>query len=280
MMEDVDEFIANLLNDLKRNRLTLPTLPQVALRINNTIDDPISTAKNIAKIISTDAALTARMIQTANSAFYRRDTRVEDVQAAVTRLGVKVVRNIVTSLLIKQVFHTKYKILKNHMENLWLHSTHVAAISFVLAKTFTSLKPEEAMLGGLIHDIGELPILAYAEKYPLIANDEPILNKIIEKIGPALGKTMLQTWKFSPQLVTVAAEREYLSRNSAEPVDYTDVVMIANLHCYIGAQHRLAKVNWSSIPAFNKLGLTPDQSIKTMHEAGEEILEIKKLLSD
>lgn len=280
MMEDVDEFIANLLNDLKRNRLTLPTLPQVALRINNTIDDPISTAKNIAKIISTDAALTARMIQTANSAFYRRDTRVEDVQAAVTRLGVKVVRNIVTSLLIKQVFHTKYKILKNHMENLWLHSTHVAAISFVLAKTFTSLKPEEAMLGGLIHDIGELPILAYAEKYPLIANDEPTLNKIIEKIGPALGKTMLQTWKFSPQLVTVAAEREYLSRNSAEPVDYTDVVMIANLHCYIGAQHRLAKVNWSSIPAFNKLGLTPDQSIKTMHEAGEEILEIKKLLSD
>jgi HD-like signal output (HDOD) protein len=277
MTDNVDKFISSLLNDLKRNQLKLPTLPQVALKVSEVIDNPESRAKDVAKIISKDAALSTRLIQMANSAMYRGTSHVEDVQTAVARLGLKLIRNMVTSLLIKQLFHTRYDKLKNRMELLWFHSTLVGAISFVLASKYTSLKADEAMLSGLVHDIGALPIIAYAEKFPDIANDEQILDQIIEKIGPILGKTMLQTWHFSPDLVAVAAECKNLQRQS-DKVDYTAIVMVANLHSYLGSKHPLGKVNWPEIPAFKSLGLTPDESINTLQEAKENIREIQQML--
>lgn len=279
MGPDVDEFISKLLNDLKNNRLKLPTLPQVALKISDAIDNPKSTAKDVMRMVATDAALSARLIQVANSAMYRTNTPVEDVQTAITRLGMKQVRNLASSLIIRQLFHTKFPGLKKRLERLWIHSAHVAAISFVLAKKYTKLKPDEAMLGGLVHDIGELPILTYAEKFPAIAANEATLDEIAIKLGPVLGKAMLETWKFSPTLVSIAGEHENLKRNSTAPVDYTDIVIIANLHSYIGTQHPLANRSWADIPALQKLGLSPDDSIKALQEAREDIKEIQKLLS-
>lgn len=279
MQDEVDKFISNLLSDLKNNRLTLPTLPQVAIKVSDTLDNPDSTAKDIARIITTDAALTARLIQVANSPLARGNTKVDDVQAAITRLGLKLVKNLVASLLIKQLFHTKYDLLKKRLRELWGHTTHVAAISFILARDHTSLKAEEAMLGGMVHDIGELPILAYAEKYPAIAEDEATLTQITEKIAPVLGKTMLQAWRFSDELIPVATQCEDLSRNASNEADYVDVVLLANLHSYIGKKHHLAEIDWEKIPALKKLGMNPDESIKALHEARDEIREIQTLLA-
>jgi HD-like signal output (HDOD) protein len=279
MATEVDEFINKLLGDLRRNDLRLPTLPQVALKITDTIENPNSTAKDVTRVVATDAALSARLIQVANSALYRSATRVEDVQMAVTRLGMKQVRNIATSLLIRQLFHTKYEGLKKRLEKLWSHSAHVAAISAVLARKHTKLKPDEAMLAGLIHDIGELPILAYAEQFPAIAASETTLDEITEKIGPALGKAMLQVWKFAPPMITVVAEHENLARNAPGEPDYCDVVLVANLHSYLGTQHRLGRANWADVPALKKLGLSPEESINTMKEAREDVLEMQRLLT-
>ena len=275
MASEVDEFISKVLDDLKNNRLKLPTLPQVALKINDTIENPNSTAKDVTRIVATDAALSARLIQVANSPMYRTSSPAEDVQAAVTRLGMKQVRNLASSLLIRQLFHTKFPVLKTRLERLWTHSAHVAAISYVLAKKRTKLKPDEAMLGGLVHDIGELPILFYAEKFPAIAANETTLDNITDKIGPVLGKVMLQTWKFPATLVTVVGEHENLARNADGPVDYADIVLVANLHSYIGSQHPHTKRDWSNIPALKKLGLTPEESIKTLNAARDEILEVQ-----
>lgn len=279
MPEDVDKFISTLLDDLKTNRLKLPTLPQVAIKVGNIIDDPKTTTKEIAKIISTDAALTARLIQVANSVLYRGISPVEDIRTAVTRLGIKLIRNIVTSLIIRQLFHTKYDILRKRMEKLWLHSAHVAAISYVLAGKYTSIKPDEALLGGLIHNIGELPILTYAEKFPSIADSEETLDNISGSIGPVLGKTMLQAWKFPPSLIIVAAEYTNIQRPSPGLIEIIDIVVVAKLHSYIGTQRHLAQTNWATIPAFNKFKLTPEESISTLQKAREEILEIQKLLT-
>lgn len=279
MPEDVDKFISTLLDDLKTNRLKLPTLPQVAIKVGNIIDDPKTTTKEIAKIISTDAALTARLIQVANSVLYRGISPVEDIRTAVTRLGIKLIRNIVTSLIIRQLFHTKYDILRKRMEKLWLHSAHVAAISYVLAGKYTSIKPDEALLGGLIHNIGELPILTYAEKFPSIADSEETLDNISGSIGPVLGKTMLQAWKFPPSLIIVAAEYTNIQRSSPGLIEIIDIVVVAKLHSYIGTQRHLAQTNWATIPAFNKFKLTPEESISTLQKAREEILEIQKLLT-
>ena len=274
----VEQVITEILADLKHNRLKLPALPQVALKINDIIDKPDTDAKKIAKVVSADAALTIRLIQVANSPLVRTGTAVENVQAAITRMGLGGVRSIVTSFLVNQLFHTQYDSLRTRITTLWNHSTRVAAICHVLTSHFTRLKPDEAMLAGLIHDIGKLPLIAKAENSPGLANNVALMDEIDEKLHCKLGKVIVQTWGFAPELVSAVAEHEDLMRDS-EKLDITDIVTVANLLSYAGREHRHNRVNWSEIPAFKKLGLTPEDSIAILEEARDEIGEIVKLLT-
>lgn len=80
-----------ILDDLERDRLPLPTLPEVALKVRETVDDEDATIKDVAQIIETDAVLSARIIQIANSALYRGLSYAENVQSATRRMGLNTV---------------------------------------------------------------------------------------------------------------------------------------------------------------------------------------------
>jgi len=278
---DVDQIITEILGDLKANRLQLPTLPAVAVKINDIIDRPDASARKMARVLGTDAALSARLIQAANSPLLRAHKPVDNVRSAIARLGMRTVRNLVTSFLVGQLFHSRYNTLRQQVAVLWNHSIHVAAISYVLALRFSKLNPDEAMLAGLIHDIGKLPITAKAEDHPQLANDADTMDDLSTRLHPALGKLIVQAWNFAPEFITAVAEHDNLQRHSPK-LDLADIVTVANLHSYTGNRktrnpHRDA--DWSSVPAFRKLGLDPLSSIDVLKEAHDEIREIQRLLT-
>lgn len=274
----VDRFVSDMLADIKNNRLKLPILPEIAFKVRATVNDTNAAAVTIAKAVSSDASIAARLLQVANSPLYRGANAIGNLQSAIARLGPPLVRNLVTSLILKQIFQTKSAMLKQRLQVLWEHSSQVAATSHALARKLTSLKPDEAMLAGLIHDIGALPILVKAEGYPALVNDAAKLDETIEKLHAAIGRLILESWKFPPELVTVAAEHENLFRIS-DTVDYTDVVTVANLHSYLGSKHPLARNRFSDVPAFTKLGLTPETSVALLEEVAVELKEVKSLLA-
>jgi HD-like signal output (HDOD) protein len=274
----VDRFVVEMLDDIKNNRLKLPILPEVAFKVREAVNNTNAAAAAIAKAVSSDASIAARLLQVANSPLYRGTNAISNLQSAIARLGPPLVRNLVTSLILKQLFQTKSPLLRQHMQTLWEHSTQVAAISHILARKFTRLKPDEAMLAGLIHDIGVLPILVKAESHPELLADEAQLNDIIDRLHPAIGRLILEAWKFPPELVAVAAEHENLTRIS-EQMDYTDIVTVANLHSHLGSKHRHAKVRFIDVPAFTKLGLTPETSVATLEEASAEMKDVKSMLA-
>ena len=82
----------SIIDDLNNDRLPLPTLPEVAIKVRETVDDDNATIRDIADIINTDAALSARIIQVANSALYRGISTADNVQMAITRMGLNTVR--------------------------------------------------------------------------------------------------------------------------------------------------------------------------------------------
>lgn len=278
-MDTAEQFLAGLLDDLKGNRLKLPTLPEAAVQIRKVIEDGEASAAQIARIIGIDLALATRLMQVANGPLYRGTTKIDSLQTAVARLGIDQVRSLVTSLLMQQIFQTRHPGLKRRVQELWLHSTRVAAISEMFARRFTRLSPEQAMLAGLIHDIGALPILARAESVASLAENPAALDEAVEKLHAAFGRAILETWKFAPELVTAVSRHEDLQYRSENGPDYTDVVLVANLHSYLGTSHRLARVSWADIPAFAKLGLTPDESLKALEAAREELREVQQLLA-
>jgi len=266
-----EKFLEQLLEDLENDRLVLPTLPEVALKVRDTLENEDSSLLDVAKVITSDAALSARMIQVSNSPLLRAANPIETVEAAVTRMGSNMIQNLVTSMVMEQMFQATSDVTDKRLRKIWEHSTEVAAISHALASQFTKLQPEQAMLAGLVHDIGALPILSRAEDYPDLLDDEATLDRIIRSVHTTIGAEILRKWNFPEELIAVAEEHEDLDRVSKNGADYVDVVIVANLQSLIDTNHPHAKVEWATVPAFEKLGLQTDVSIVDMDETNANI---------
>lgn len=274
----VEKFTDLIIDDIEHDRLRLPVIPRVAAKIHKVIENPNASANDIAKVLSTDPSLSARILQVANSPLVRGENHIDNLQLAVSRMGNSMIQSTVTSFLVKQLFRSSNTTLQNILNQVWSHSAHVAAICHILARMFTHLKPDEAMLGGLIHDIGKLPILSKAERFPKLASNQELLVKIMKRLHCRLGKTILEAWNFNEHLIAAAADHETLNRDS-EKLDIADVVLVANLHSLAGTP-QFSAIDWTQIPALKKLDLDPEKSLAVLSEAQGEITQIRKLLEN
>ena len=143
------------------------------------------------------------------------------------------------------------------MREVWRKSLEIAGISYALCRRYTQLKPDQAALGGLVHQIGVLPILTYAEDHNELLADSISLNHVIDQIHPLIGDKLLRVWDFPEKLVKLPGQYLDFQRDS-ERVDYVDVVQVASLYCHKGTDHPIARVNAFDVPAFKKLGIDPD----------------------
>lgn len=279
----IEKFWNDLISDIKSNKITLPALPEVVLKTRKLLDDNNASAAQVARAIKMDATITTRMLRLVNSPLYRSDHKIEDVKIAITRLGHNNVRSVITSLAMEQLYNTSFsRQTKKILRETWEHSAHVAALSYLIARDYTSLAPldpDEAMLAGLIHDIGKLPILEYIEVVPDLMINETAMRKVIEILHTRIGRIVLKTWNFSDEFIEVAAEHENLMRDPGLTADYTDVVIVANLLTHIGSKHPHTLLDWSKIPAFSRLGLSPEETIDVIKGAAEEIREIRDFFS-
>jgi len=255
----------------------LPSLPEVALKVRDTLADENANTKAVAKVISTDAALSAKLIQVANSPLLRGTKHIDSVDMAVTRMGNTTVRNTVNSLIVQQIFQPTTDITDKLFRTFWAHSTEVAAISQALA-SMARLKPDQAMFAGLVHDIGALPIIKYAEDIPELLDNPSVLAEIIREQHTTIGVALLSSWEFPQDIINVAAKHEDLEYDPGGPADLVDVVIAANLQSYFGKDHPLSKVTWGEVPSFTRLGLDTEVSVIDMEDTGESIKEVQASL--
>ncbi|AIG05274.1 HDOD domain protein [Pseudomonas fluorescens] len=234
--------------------LVLPTLPEVALKIRQAAEDPEVSISHLSKVISRDTALTARLIKVVNSPLLRASQEVTDLHTAITRLGTNYSSNLAIGLVMEQIFHARSDVVEQKMREVWRRSLEVAGVCYVLCRNHSQLKPDQAALGGLVHQIGVLPILTYAEDHYELLSDPVSLNHVIDSIHPLLGDKLLRGWDFPEMLVNVPAHYQNLERHSAS-LDYVDLVQIAVLYCHKNTRHPLANAALSNLPAFKKLRL-------------------------
>jgi len=103
-----DHVISAILADIKGGKLKLPVLPEVATQVRRMVDNDNSSSAELADLISRDATLATRLLQVSNSAFYGGSTEIITAHMAVARLGRRQVRNLVTSLVMQNLFTTKH----------------------------------------------------------------------------------------------------------------------------------------------------------------------------
>lgn len=275
-MTDLAERVQTQLMDaIDKDQLVLPTLPEVALRVREAAEDPDVSIQALVQEISNDAALSARLIKVVNSPLLRTRQEITDLSMAVNRMGITYTANLATGLAMTQMFQATSDVIDQKMRQVWARSLEVAGISHVLCRHYTRLKPDQATLGGLVHQIGVLPILSYAEEHDELLRDPASLELVIERLHPLLGDRILEAWDFPQPLRRIPSQHLDFQRDSAA-TDYADVIQVAMLQSLSGTDHPFTAMDWNSLPSFVKLGLTQsegeDEDLSAEMEAAMQLL--------
>jgi HD-like signal output (HDOD) protein len=275
----IETVQSELMDAINNDELILPTLPEVALQVREAAEDPDVGISELSKVISNDAALTARIIKVVNSPLLRSSSEISDLNMAVARLGMGYTTNLAMGLAMEQMFQATSDVIDRRLREVWQRSTEIAGISHVLCRHFTRLPPDQATLAGLVHQIGILPILTYAEDNGQLLNDSFTLEKVIERLHPELGQRILQAWDFPPALACVPVEHLDFDRQTPQQ-DLVDIVQVALLQSYAGSEHPLGKIDWTGVDAFRKLGLevieqslSADEDLSASMEAATQMLQ-------
>jgi len=269
--------------ELRSNQLTLPSVPDVAWKVRRLVDRDDTAAEQVADAVSADPALAAKLVRACNSALYRGFSDVRNVREAVIRLGMHTTRQLVTVFSMREVFRSNRPSLQQEMDRLWRHSREVAALSWVLADSVTSIDPEEALLAGLLHDIGVVPILVQAEHHVNIFADKANLDHAIKELRGDVGTAVLENWAFPAKFLDAVRHAEDWAWESPEASpQLADVVIVAQLHSLIGANQSAELPLFDQVPSYRKLGelkLNASRSLQVLTEARARVDEVHRLLS-
>lgn len=277
MNAKVDIFFNELKESVEDDSLTLPSLPEVALKIRDAVESEGSTTEQVADALSQDGSLSARLLQVVNSPLYRPRNPIDDLQMAVTRMGIGLVRDLVMNLAMKQMFQSTSAVLDKKFRDVWATSVDVAAICQMMAVSVDSIKREQALLAGLIHNIGALPILMIAENDDDLFHDEVALNSIVWELQGPVGELILKSWNFSDGLIEVVTKCHDFNSAEESSTKLVDLVQVGLLQGGFVADEYTPD-DWSSVPAFSRLGMDSEVNVIEIEGNQESIDEAKQTL--
>ena len=281
--EDVDTaaftFVGMLAEDVSSGEFDLPSWPEVVVQIRRALEDDDCCVENIVRLIGSEPVLAARILKIANSALISRSEPVCDLRGAVTRLGFEMVRSVAISLAMEQIFHGEaVSAIKPYLAKLWLHSTKVAALAYLLAKRTPQISADEAFLAGLVHDIGKLYVLMRAQNDPVLFDCEESLQDIMDAWHTSVGRAIVESWKFSENLAAAVGDHELYDLEGRGPPTLTDVVAVANLLANQQEDGLTNQVDLNEVPACHRLGLDAETCADIIQSSEVEIEALHKEL--
>lgn len=234
LTEQVNNVIASLTTDIKSNKLSLPSPPDLLIKIRHLMANDTTSSSDIAELVKHDANISGRLIKVANSAIFAARNPSSTVNAAVSRLGFKKVQNLITGLAISQNFISlKMRGLEKYLDNIWQQSNKVAALSYVLASKKSTVDPEQALLAGMVHNIGILPLILRLNSIPELKENSKVYlmvaDVVVPKLYPSAGKLIMENWNFPKEIIQISTEHRNLNHQAESDniTDLADVVIVA-----------------------------------------------------
>jgi putative nucleotidyltransferase with HDIG domain len=207
MPENIGEDKASRLIALTEE---LPPMPHVVGQALKIIADPESSLEELTAVLAQDQSLLAMIIKVSNSALYSTGQEVTSLQTAITKLGVNIVRSLVLTASTQSVFPKDDARIGRFGKALWNHSKECGLAARRLAQIIAYPDPEEAFVGGLLHDIGRLAILlGYPDEFAEIdrlnrAGDKGLIEAEQGLLGfdhTVIGQMLAQKWRMPAALL-------------------------------------------------------------------------------
>ena len=274
------------LDDLIAKTLELPVLPATTQKVLGIMADPDVSIEKIKRLISTDPALTAKILKVANSAFYGSYRNIQNLSQAILRLGLNAVRNMVVATSMKNV----YKRFGLAEKLIWEQMLGSALASSVIARHARLVDPEDAFIGGLLHDIGKVVVnneypAQFAQVMERVYNEqisfETAEKDIFEFTQREVGAFVVKKWGFPENLeflIRYFDDKDAMSRDK-QLSHLVAIIALSDRMCQkFGMGWRNTgdtEVSFGNLPEV--LGLDeaamPDllQNVKTAFEQGSDI---------
>jgi HD-like signal output (HDOD) protein len=274
-MQTAASFVQQLAGDLNSGDLELPMFSGTAVRIQRAFQVDEVNIDEVERMISSDPAIAARVLELANSAAIRGNRQITDLRQAVIRMGDKLVQSSVLTFALRQVERNEglSKDSKAALRAIWIESIELAARCHVIAKEYTKLNANEALLAGLLSVVGRLYIILKSQEYGL--EDDADLEQVLAEWHPAICKAIAESWNMSEDLVSALELQLETDPPLQENATLAEVLCAARLIL----QHDRASesLDASDYPLLQRLGIANhgDTSV-TLAEHAETLDNIRK----
>ncbi len=175
---------------LENNEFQLPVLPNMIMRLSSAIEDENTTFQEIARIIMTDQVLISRILKVANSPVYSTGGQIDSIHMAIARMGMRNILNISTAIKLNEVEFSN--VPRGKLQAILDDALMTALLASGLAR-HCRLDPEEAFLGGLLHDMGKTVIMSLVQDASI---DSAALDEFIAERHAEIGAQVAQKWNY------------------------------------------------------------------------------------
>jgi putative nucleotidyltransferase with HDIG domain len=230
----------NRIRKITESIIGLPTLPTVISKMIELVDNPRTSASALARLISTDQTLTARLLKLANSAYYGFPREISTVNMAIVVLGFNTVKDMGLSLSVFDVFKQAENSSFFDIARFWEHSIACGIASRMIARHAGSRFAAEAFVAGLLHDIGKVILNQYFHKdFVAIMKKigegvilEDAENEIIGTSHAVIGGWLAEKWNL-PKLISESIEFHHEPWEARKSPEFIALISLANYICHL-----------------------------------------------
>jgi len=222
-----------ILEDIARDLsgdVNFPTCMEAAVLVRNTLRDPQASLERVVQIVGIEPLIASKLLRLANSVTYNpMGKRVSDLTTAIARLGFEAVRTTSLAVAMDQMLKSCNLAAYDDIgREAWQHSLQVAAIARVLARRIGRVKPEEAMLAGMVQNIGIFYLLFRAAGYTEYHDDRAAILDLIHGWHASIGESLLHILGL-PEHLTEAICNHSQRQDIETPSSLRDILYFANL---------------------------------------------------
>ncbi len=210
-MSDDLSLLDQALAFAEERQITLPVFSDVALKVQKASREERYDISEIERAIESDPALVAEVLRAANSAFFGGLSEVSSIRAAVLRLGLQRVANLVFLATEKSRYTTRHPEIANLMRDLWHHASACAlAAEWISRKVRFPQHGETVFIGALVHDIGKLFLLRVLDDMagePEYAAVSPeLIREMLDNAHTEVGHRLLVSWHLPEVFQTIVRD--------------------------------------------------------------------------
>jgi len=224
------QMLADIAKELS-GEVVFPTYFDAVLRLRKLLNNPDVSMTDIAHAVAVEPLISAKLLQLANSAAFNTGGRqLVDLKSAITRLGLNSVRTTALSIVMTQLMRAKGMAeFSNITQSLWEHSITTAAAANIIARQLSRQNPEEAMLAGLIHDLGAFYMLYRATQYEELRHRPDTIKYLIIQWHESIGVSLLNALGLPEEIVEATIDHDHIRPTPASIRNLSDIIYVANM---------------------------------------------------